>query len=196
RWSHSSRPGEDRNVGVDGSSFRLHDAGPAHRARHARPGDPREACRALRRVSAGSQDHPAAFHREPPRRPGQRRAAATDAAGGLCAFSPGSDGRADGTGVQADRFSSGGRRVHIVCPVTRTAVVPRIWGTAGTERETANHRGRQSSMSAIPMAITAQDVAKGLSMFEIDESLEALVEAAEQEAEANGEISEDIKTAL
>ena len=52
-------------------------------------------------------------------------------------------------------------------------------------------------MSAVPMAITAQDVAKGLSMFEIDESLEALVEAAEQEAEANnGEISEDIKTAL
>ncbi len=33
-------------------------------------------------------------------------------------------------------------------------------------------------MSAIPIAITAQDVAKGLSMFEIDESLEALVEAA------------------
>ena len=52
-------------------------------------------------------------------------------------------------------------------------------------------------MSAIPMAITAQDVAKGLSMFEIDESLEALVEAAEQEADANnGEISDDIKTAL
>jgi len=52
-------------------------------------------------------------------------------------------------------------------------------------------------MSALPMAITAQDVAKGLSMFEIDESLEALVEAAEREAEANnGEISEDIKTAL
>jgi hypothetical protein len=47
------------------------------------------------------------------------------------------------------------------------------------------------------MAITAQDVAKGLSMFEIDESLEALVEEAEQEAEANnGEISEDTKTAL
>jgi hypothetical protein len=47
------------------------------------------------------------------------------------------------------------------------------------------------------MAITAQDVAKGLSMFEIDESLEALVEAAEQEADANnGEISDDIKTAL
>jgi len=38
-------------------------------------------------------------------------------------------------------------------------------------------------MSAIPMAITAQDVAKGLSMFEIDESLEALVEAAEQDGE-------------
>src|SRR5258708_4317415 len=52
-------------------------------------------------------------------------------------------------------------------------------------------------MSAVPMAITAQDVAKGLSMFEIDESLEALVEEAEQEAAANdGEISEDIKTAL
>ena len=52
-------------------------------------------------------------------------------------------------------------------------------------------------MSAVPMAITAEDVAKGLSMFEIDESLEALVEAAEQEAAANdGEISEDIATAL
>ncbi len=52
-------------------------------------------------------------------------------------------------------------------------------------------------MSAAPIAITAQEVAKGLSMFEIDESLEVLVEAAEQDAEANnGEISEDIKTAL
>ena len=52
-------------------------------------------------------------------------------------------------------------------------------------------------MSAAPIAITADEVAKGLSMFEIDESLEALVEAAEQEAEANnGEISENIKTAL
>ena len=52
-------------------------------------------------------------------------------------------------------------------------------------------------MSAVPMAITAQEVARGLSMFEIDESLEALVEEAEQEAEANnGEISEDINTAL
>src|SRR5712691_7823143 len=52
-------------------------------------------------------------------------------------------------------------------------------------------------MSPAPIVITAQEVAKGLSMFEIDESLEALVESAEQEAEANnGEISEDIKTAL
>lgn len=52
-------------------------------------------------------------------------------------------------------------------------------------------------MSAAPIAVTAQEVAKGLSMFEIDESLEALVEAAEQEAETNnGEISENIKTAL
>src|SRR6266849_9903687 len=52
-------------------------------------------------------------------------------------------------------------------------------------------------MSAAPIATTAQEVAKGLSMFEIDESLEALVEAAEQDAEANnGEISEEIKTAL
>lgn len=52
-------------------------------------------------------------------------------------------------------------------------------------------------MSAAPMAITAQDAAKGLSMFEIDESLETLVEEAEQEAAVNdGEISEDVKTAL
>ena len=52
-------------------------------------------------------------------------------------------------------------------------------------------------MSAVPMVITAQDVAKGRSMFDIDESLEALVEEAEQEAEANnGEISEGTKTAL
>ena len=52
-------------------------------------------------------------------------------------------------------------------------------------------------MSTAPIAITAQEVAKGLSMFEIDESLEALVETAEQEAEANnGEISEEIKIAL
>jgi hypothetical protein len=51
-------------------------------------------------------------------------------------------------------------------------------------------------MSAEPVAITAKEVAKGLSMFEIDEALEALVEAAEEEAENEGEISEEIKTAL
>src|SRR5712692_3198202 len=52
-------------------------------------------------------------------------------------------------------------------------------------------------MSTAPTAITAQEVAKGLSMFEIDEALDALVEAAEQEAEANnGEITDGIKTAL
>lgn len=52
-------------------------------------------------------------------------------------------------------------------------------------------------MSAEPIAITARAVAKGLSIFEIDESLEALVEAAEEEAEANnGEISDSTKAAL
>jgi hypothetical protein len=51
-------------------------------------------------------------------------------------------------------------------------------------------------MSAEPIAITAKEVAKGLSMFEIDEALEALVEAAEEEAENKGEISEELKTAL
>ena len=52
-------------------------------------------------------------------------------------------------------------------------------------------------MRTAPIAVTAQEVAKGLSMFEIDEGLEALVEAAEQEAEANnGEISKEIETAL
>src|SRR5712691_6971970 len=52
-------------------------------------------------------------------------------------------------------------------------------------------------MSTAPIAVTSQEVAKGLSMFEIDEGLEALVEAAEQEAEANnGDISDEIKTAL
>lgn len=52
-------------------------------------------------------------------------------------------------------------------------------------------------MSTAPIAITAEEVAKGLSMFEIDEGLETLVEAAEQEAEANnGEIPESINTAL
>ena len=40
-------------------------------------------------------------------------------------------------------------------------------------------------MSAIMTGISATDVAKGLSIFEIDESLAALVEAAEEDAEAN-----------
>jgi hypothetical protein len=44
---------------------------------------------------------------------------------------------------------------------------------------------------------SAAEVAKGLSLFEIDESLAALVETAEEHAEANnGEVSEEIKTAL
>lgn len=52
-------------------------------------------------------------------------------------------------------------------------------------------------MGAEPIAITAKEVAKGLSMFEIDEGLEALVEAAEQEAEANnGEISEELQRGI
>src|SRR5260370_42114859 len=49
--------------------------------------------------------------------------------------------------------------------------------------------GGKASMSAAPISITADEVAKGQSLFGIDESLEALVEAAEQEAQANnGEI--------
>jgi hypothetical protein len=45
--------------------------------------------------------------------------------------------------------------------------------------------------------ISVTDVAKGLTIFEIDESLAALVEAAEEDAEGNnGEFSEPIKTAL
>src|SRR6516225_4260795 len=52
-------------------------------------------------------------------------------------------------------------------------------------------------MSAVARNISAADVAKGLSIFEIDESLSALVEAAEADAEANnGELSEPIKEAL
>ena len=52
-------------------------------------------------------------------------------------------------------------------------------------------------MSAVAESISAPDVAKGLSIFEIDESLAALVEAAEADAEANnGELSEPIKEAL
>jgi hypothetical protein len=52
-------------------------------------------------------------------------------------------------------------------------------------------------MNATSMVETARDVARGLSIFEIDESLEALVEAAEADAEANnGEICDAIKSAL
>ena len=52
-------------------------------------------------------------------------------------------------------------------------------------------------MSAVARNIIAADVAKGQSIFEIDESLAALVEAAEADAEANnGELSEPIKEAL
>jgi hypothetical protein len=52
-------------------------------------------------------------------------------------------------------------------------------------------------MNATPPAETAREIAHGLSIFEIDESLEALVEAAEADADANnGEVSENIKSAL
>ncbi|MBV8844616.1 MAG: siphovirus Gp157 family protein [Bryobacterales bacterium] len=52
-------------------------------------------------------------------------------------------------------------------------------------------------MNATPMTLTAREVARGLSIFEIDESLEALVEAAEADAEANnGEISDATKSAI
>ena len=52
-------------------------------------------------------------------------------------------------------------------------------------------------MSAVARSISASEVAKGLSIFEIDESLAALVEAAEADAEANnGELSDPIKEAL
>jgi hypothetical protein len=52
-------------------------------------------------------------------------------------------------------------------------------------------------MSAVARSISASEVAKGLSIFEIDESLAALVEAAEADAEANnGQPSEPIKEAL
>lgn len=52
-------------------------------------------------------------------------------------------------------------------------------------------------MSAVARSISAAEVAKGLSIFEIDESLAALVEAAEADAEANnGELTEPIKEAL
>jgi hypothetical protein len=52
-------------------------------------------------------------------------------------------------------------------------------------------------MSAIPIAPTATDLAKGMSMFAIDESLAALVEAATEEADSNnGEVSDELKNAL
>jgi len=52
-------------------------------------------------------------------------------------------------------------------------------------------------MSTTLPAPSATEVAKGLSMFEIDESLAALVETAEEHTEANnGEVSEEIKNAL
>jgi Siphovirus Gp157 len=52
-------------------------------------------------------------------------------------------------------------------------------------------------MSAVARNISAANVAKGQSIFEIDESLAALVEAAEADADANnGELSEPIKEAL
>ncbi len=52
-------------------------------------------------------------------------------------------------------------------------------------------------MSTTAIAPSATEIAKGLSMFEIDESLAALVEAAAEEADANnGEVSGEIKTAL
>lgn len=52
-------------------------------------------------------------------------------------------------------------------------------------------------MSTTVAAPDARELAKGLSMFEIDESLAALVEAAEECAQANnGEISDEIKAAL
>ncbi len=52
-------------------------------------------------------------------------------------------------------------------------------------------------MSATLAAPSATELAKGLSMFEIDESLAALIETAEEHAEANnGEVSQEIKNAL
>jgi hypothetical protein len=52
-------------------------------------------------------------------------------------------------------------------------------------------------MSTSAIAPSATEIAKGLSMFEIDESLAALVEAAAEEADASGgDISEELKTAM
>ena len=52
-------------------------------------------------------------------------------------------------------------------------------------------------MNSTSVAMTARDAARGLSIFEIDEFLEALVEAAEADAAANnGETTDSIKSAL
>ncbi len=52
-------------------------------------------------------------------------------------------------------------------------------------------------MSTTAISPSATEVARGLSMFEIDESLAALVEAAAEEADANnGEVSDELKAAL
>jgi hypothetical protein len=52
-------------------------------------------------------------------------------------------------------------------------------------------------MSTIATVPTAPELAKGLSMFAIDESLAALVEAAAEEADSNnGEVSDELKNAL
>jgi hypothetical protein len=51
--------------------------------------------------------------------------------------------------------------------------------------------------TGVSNGISASEVARGLSIFEIDESLAALVEAAEADSEANnGELSEAIKEAI
>ncbi len=52
-------------------------------------------------------------------------------------------------------------------------------------------------MTTTAIAPIAAELAKGLSMFEIDESLAALVEAATEEADSNnGEVSEELRNAL
>jgi hypothetical protein len=44
---------------------------------------------------------------------------------------------------------------------------------------------------------TARELARGLSLFEIDQALAMLIESAEEEAAAsNGELSEELKAAL
>lgn len=52
-------------------------------------------------------------------------------------------------------------------------------------------------MNATSTSIEASDVARGLSLFDIDQALDALVEAADEEAQANdGEVPEALKEAL